>query len=54
MVILQIPTAFQTFRRTALLLNVYGVSDSRHMEVQKAEPSVPDPSPLKLKLLFQS
>jgi hypothetical protein len=35
------------------LLNVHGVSDVRQIEIHTAERLVPDPSPLKLKLLLQ-
>jgi hypothetical protein len=36
------------------LLNVHNVSDVRQIEVHMAEPLVPGPSLLKLKLLLQS
>jgi hypothetical protein len=36
------------------LLNVYRASDGRQIEIHIAEPLVPDPSDLRLKLLLQN
>jgi hypothetical protein len=42
------------WKKYSQLLNVHKVRDVRQIEVHTAEPLVPDPSPLKLKLLLQS
>jgi hypothetical protein len=36
------------------LLNVHRVRDVRQIEIHTAEPLVPEPSPLRLKLLLES